>query len=106
MASRLDLQTQLETLLGSSNVYFQPPASVKMKSPAIVYALEDIENKHADDGVYISHRRYSVTLIDYDPDSSFVNLVAKLRSCRFNRYYAKENLLTQGGIIYVQSCVG
>lgn len=92
MASRLDLQTQLETLLGSSNVYFQPPASVKMKYPAIVYALEDIENKHADDGVYISHHRYSVTLIDYDPDSSFVNLVAKLCSCRFNRYYAKENL--------------
>lgn len=92
MASRLDLQIQLETLLGNSNVYFQPPASVKMKYPAIVYALEDIENKYADDGVYLSHRCYSVTLIDYDPDSSFVHSLAELRTCRFNRYYTKDNL--------------
>lgn len=38
MASRLDLQTFLEELLESKNVYFQPPESVKMKYPAIVYA--------------------------------------------------------------------
>ena len=50
MASRLDLQTFLEELLKSKNVYFQPPESVKMKYPAIVYALDDIENVHADNG--------------------------------------------------------
>ena len=50
MASRLDLQTFLEELLESKNVYFQPPESVKMKYPAIVYALDDIENV----GLFIS----------------------------------------------------
>ena len=47
MASRLDLQTFLEEILESRNVYFQPPESVKMKYPAIVYALDDIENVYA-----------------------------------------------------------
>ena len=31
MASRLKLQTMLEEILGSRNVYFNPPESVKMK---------------------------------------------------------------------------
>ena len=35
--TRLELQSVLEQTLGSRNVYFQPPASVKMKYPAIVY---------------------------------------------------------------------
>ena len=51
MASRLDLQTFLEELLESKNVYFQPPESVKMNYPAIVYALDDIDNVQADNGV-------------------------------------------------------
>lgn len=75
MASRLDLQTFLEELLKSKNVYFQPPESVKMKYPAIVYALDDIENVHADNGVYSSHRHYSVTVIDSDPDSELVGIM-------------------------------
>lgn len=54
MANRLDLQALLEDLLGSRNVYYQPPESVKMNYPTIVYALEDIENTFADDGVYLS----------------------------------------------------
>ena len=62
MASRLFLQAQLEQLLGSPNVYFQPPESVKMNYPAIVYALDDLKNAHADDGVYLSYKRYSVTV--------------------------------------------
>ena len=92
MASRPCLQTQLENLLGTKNVYFQPPESIKMNYPAIVYALEDIENAHADDGVYLSYRRYSVTVIDKNPDSVFVGMVAALPTCQFNRYYNSENL--------------
>ena len=67
MASRLNLQTFLEKILESRNVYFQPPESVKMKYPAIVYALDDIENVHADNGVYSSHRHYSVRWFLYLP---------------------------------------
>lgn len=92
MASRLNLQLLLENLLGSRNVYFQPPESVKMKYPAIVYALEDIDNAYADNGVYSSYRKYSVTVIDEDPDSPFIDTVAALSTCRFNRHYTSDNL--------------
>ncbi len=92
MASRPDLQLLLENLLGSRNVYFQPPESVKMKYPAIVYALDDIDNVYADNGVYSSHKHYSVIVIDTDPDSEFIDKVAALPTCRFERYYTSDNL--------------
>ena len=63
-----------------------------MKYPAIVYALDDIENTFANDGVYLSARKYSVTVIDSDPDSSLVGKVASMPTSRFNRHYPKDNL--------------
>ena len=92
MPSRLELQDLFETLLGSSNVYFQPPESKKMEYPAIVYGLEDIGNTFADDGVYLSRRKYLVTVIDEDPDSEIVGLVAALPTCRYERHFASDNL--------------
>ena len=92
MANRLDLQALLESLLGSRNVYFQPPESKKIEYPAIVYALDDIENTFADDGVYLSHKKYSVTVINKDPDNIFVDKLAALPTCRFERHYTSDNL--------------
>lgn len=92
MASRLDLQTELETLLGSRNVYYQPPASVRMKYPAIVYSRSNIENRHADDGVYMQSHFYELIVIDEDPDSEIVEKVSKLSGCRFDRHFTSENL--------------
>ena len=40
---RLILHDELITLLGSSNVYFQPPTSIKMNYPCIIYKLDDVE---------------------------------------------------------------
>jgi hypothetical protein len=92
MSSRLELQTLLEEILGSRNVYFQPPESVKMKYPAIVYGLEDIENTFANDGVYLSKRKYLITVIDEDPDSEIVEKISQLPTCRFNRHFESDNL--------------
>lgn len=100
MANRLDLQALLEDLLGSRNVYYQPPESVKMNYPAIVYALEDIENTFADDGVYLSHKKYLITVIDKNPDNVFVDKVAALPTCRFERHYTSDNLNHYVFIIY------
>ena len=92
MPRRLKLQTLLEELLGSRNVYFQPPESVKMKYPAIVYGLEDIENAFANDRVYLSKRKYLITVIDEDPDSKIVEKVSQLPTCKFNRHFESDNL--------------
>ena len=100
MANRLDLQAELEELLGSRNVYFQPPASVRINYPAIVYTRSDIDNTFADDSVYMQSHFYEVTVIDEDPDSKIVDAVSKLPTCRFNRHFTSENLNHDTFIIY------
>lgn len=92
MDRRLLFHEVLCKVLGSRNVYFQPPASVKMNYPAIVYSRDGIDSKHANNGVYLSQMRYSVTVIDKDPDSPIVGKVALLPTSKFNRHYEKDNL--------------
>lgn len=100
MANRLDLQAELEELLGSRNVYFQPPASARINYPAIVYTRSDIDNTFADDSVYMQSHFYEVTVIDEDPDSKIVDAVSKLPTCRFSRHFTSENLNHDTFIIY------
>lgn len=92
MKTRDDLQIFLEALLGSRNVYFQPPPSKRMRYPAIVYNLSDIQNTSADNGIYIQETMYQVTVIDEDPDSDISKLVSKIPRCRFDRFYAADDL--------------
>lgn len=92
MASRLELQTMLEDILGSRNVYFQPPASIKMQYPAIVYSRSNIDNTNADDVMYTQNRSYEVTVIDANPDSSIVDRLSRIPKCRFDRHFSSDNL--------------
>lgn len=92
MERRLLFHEVLCDILGSRNVYFQPPESVKMNYPAIVYSRDNIKNVYANNGVYLSQMRYSVTVIDKDPDSLIVGKVASLPTSTFNRHYESENL--------------
>lgn len=100
MASRLELQTELETLLGSENVYYQPPSSIEMNYPAIVYSRYKIENKSANNQVYRQLHAYQIIVIDEDPDSEIVEKVSKLPKCRFDRHYVSDNLNHDTFILY------
>lgn len=92
MATRRELQALLEETLGCRNVYFQPPESMKISYPAIVYSLGNIESNHADDVVFTSVKQYSVIYITADPDSGMVDVLSKLPYCRFDRHYKADNL--------------
>ncbi len=93
MDSRNELQTNLEAVLGSRNVYFQPPESLKLKYPAIVYELADIMTDRANNKNYIRNHRYTMTLIHTDPDNELKDdLLDAFRHCSFDRVYAKDNL--------------
>ena len=100
MGSRLSLHSKLEEILGSDHVYFQPPASVRMVYPAIRYERSDLVPTHADNEPYLIHRAYTVTVMDYDPDSEIVEKLAKLPMCRFNRHYTSNNLNHDVFVIY------
>ena len=92
MASRLELQAELERILGSENVYYQPPESTKIVYPAIVYERSDIKSDHADDSCYIQQHYYRVTFISYDQDNDVVELLSKIKTARYIRHYVVDKL--------------
>lgn len=92
MRHRLELHEILCKVLGSRKVYFQPPESVKMEYPAIVYSRDDIENTFAENSVYKQDHQYQIIVIDKDPDSKIVDTVSGLPMCRFVRHYEVDNL--------------
>lgn len=92
MSSRTNLQHDLEQLLSSENVYFQPPSTVQMKYPAIVYTLNSIDTIRANNSGYKSTKSYSVTLIDQNPDSEFVDKLVAFPMCKFDRHFKSDKL--------------
>ena len=80
MRSRLTLHEELVNVLGTKNVYFQPPESIKMTYPCIIYELYDISNTKADDDYYLDPRQYRVTIVDTNPDSPTRDKMAKYKS--------------------------
>ena len=92
MASRLDLQTLLEGVLGSTNVYFQPPESFRMLYPCIVYHRSRIRTKYANNMPYNLKKEYTVTVIDSNPDSVIPDAVAMLETAAHDRSFKVDNL--------------
>lgn len=92
MAQRLDLQEVLTEILGSDQVYFQPPPNVKMVYPCIIYSRDYQQTSFADDRPYSLKKRYQVTVIDENPDSVIPDKVAELPMCVFDRFFTADNL--------------
>ena len=92
MATRLDLQSRFEEILGSKNVYFQPPESIKLKYPCIIYFLGDIYTRNADDQHYTMQKMYNVTVISRDPDNTIAESLLQYPKTRFDRRYVADNL--------------
>jgi len=92
MGTRLQLQTVLETILGSKNVYFQPPATIVMKYPCIVYSRSSMDTKFANNVPYSIKNRYQLTVIAKDPDSVIPGKVGALSMCVYDRHFTSDNL--------------
>lgn len=89
---RGELHDILVDILGSSNVYFQPPASVKLQYPCILYARDSLWIDHADNTPYRHQRRYLITVVDADPDSEIPDKVAQLPTAQYGRSYSADYL--------------
>ncbi len=86
--SRLELQALLAGLTG--HVYFQPPPN--MQFPCIKYERDSSLVEHADNKPYQRAKRYSVTVIDRNPDSTLPDLVEELPYCAFERAFQQDGL--------------
>lgn len=92
MDKRLELQSELERLLGTDEVWFQKPENAKMTYPAIIYDYARDYVKYADNMKYVRKKAYSVTVIDYDPDSEISEKISNLEYCTLDRTYRVDNL--------------
>lgn len=90
--NRLDLQRALVEALGSKNVYFQPPESVKLVYPCIVYEETKGSSIRANDLLYLYRKAYYGVIIDKNPDSEIPDRIRILPLCDIGRPYKSDNL--------------
>ena len=100
MESRLKLHAEFEDILGSKNVYFDPPASIFMQYDAIRYSRKNIRNTYANSSVYKQDDCYEVIAIYEDPDSDLPRKLSRLPKCSFDRHYVADNLNHDGFTLY------
>lgn len=80
-------------VLGNNYCYFEPPSDMEMTYPCIRYNHTNDLDDFADNIHYRSSKRYTVTIIDYDPDSKIpVRLKKRLPYCTSDRNFASEGL--------------
>ena len=101
MVNRLDLQRALVDALGSKSVYFQPPESVKLQYPCIIYEESRGSTIQANDRNYIHRKAYAVLVIDRDPDSTIPDRVRDLPLCASGNPYKADNLNHLPFTIYI-----
>lgn len=92
MGTRTELQTLLESILGSSNVYFQPPESIRMKYPAIVYSIRNYRELQANNKSYVRRRFYRVQYISRNPDNDVADKLLDLEYCASAGRFVVDNL--------------
>ena len=93
MADRLELHHQLTDLLGNPNVYFQPPASIKLEYPCVIYSIGSGDAKRANNCLYNYTHRYEIMFIFKRPTLSIIEEVLnKFQMSRFDRSYVTDNL--------------
>lgn len=93
MAKRLTLHEELCELLGSRNVYFNPPEDVKMQYDAIRYSLGGKNLKRANDKIYKSTNQYEGVIITRNPDTTLPDKILNhFEMCSFGRPYTADNL--------------
>ena len=92
MRTRLQLSTVLNSIPGAKKVYFQPPTGLQMVYPCMVYRLDTINFEHADNKKYVGMKKYTVIVIDENPDSTIYESILELPYSSFNNVYVSDQL--------------
>lgn len=106
MGTRLELNSLLESVIGLGKAHYQPPASYKLTYPCIVYERALDKDENADNITYMSKRKYTVTVIDRNPDTTYPDQIKQLRNtnknlqCALTKCYVADNLYHYSFDIY------
>ena len=102
MVSRTELRDTLRSILGNSkNVHFQPPESIKLEYPCIIYELGDYNLIKASNVNHHVNEVYKITLITKLPDETFSKQILELPYCVFDRPYTADGLYHYVFTIYI-----
>lgn len=87
------LRLHADFLAIAGNAYFQPPASISMRYPCIVYHYRGDSVLHADNKLYKMIDEYEATLITKDPmPDEMMDAIINLPYARYDRHYIGDNL--------------
>lgn len=92
MGRRLQLQTVLDSIEGPTKVHYQPPANVRLTYPCILYTLSNELSRHANNNLYMNKKRYTITVIDANPDSLIPDEILRLPLSSFSRRFMNDGL--------------
>lgn len=99
--TRLEFHKILQSILGSNQVYFQPPSSQRIYYPAIIYSVAPFNKAYADNFGYILTDHYLVTHITKDPNSTTPRELARMPYTRQDQAYRKDGLYHAVFSVYV-----
>lgn len=86
MKTRAEIQELLEDVLGSNNVYFQPPTNTSIKYPCIVYEFKRFNIQPADNKPYVVSGRWEIHHMYKNPKHDLKEkFVFGVPFCRFDR---------------------
>lgn len=89
---RMELHDILVSILGNENCYYSPPDGFQLSYPCIIYKQDILGSSFADNRRYIKRNRYSITLIDEDPDSKIIESLMELPTAYFESFFTNSNL--------------
>ena len=99
---RRELSAKLHEILGSDNIYFQPPESIKMEYPCIRYKRSSPFSVPANNKKnYIQISRYEIMVISRDPmEPTVYKIPEEFEYCDNGRHYEADNLYHDVFYIY------
>ena len=89
---RQALDDLLRELLGSTNVYYQPPKGFTMSYPCIRYSRPGYYTDNADNITYRKNPRFELIVMDYKPDNPVIEKLLEQPMCSFVRHYESDGL--------------
>ena len=98
---RLKLHERFCSILGSRCVYYDPPETITMKYPAIVYNKARINTRHADNIKYLGRVAYTATLIRKDDDDDILDRLLLMPYTSYDRPMTANNLRHDTFTVYI-----
>lgn len=94
MATRLTLQQKLSDIFETSNVYFNPPETLKLNYPCVIYSRENGRSLRADNISYIFKLKYQIMYIgkDVNPEALIKKAMISFKTIEYDRHYFSNGL--------------